>query len=272
MDEEGSGPRVGQIRSAIRTIRNGTRGVEAVFSEARGPLSKSAVRNLHQRIKELRQTAESAEGAFREWTLDLAGQPRGAEHAEHDALRATFEAEVAGIQQSMLRIAEEVKRRKVAKRASADDAAAESEAGEEPSTSASTFPRELPHTAAPPPQRSASLPSQAPARSMEERASSHAAMASTLRLIASQEEEVRLDRKSRQAEEHVITLGARPDVATKGRSGGMHPYMKYILGIALVILGYTLYSHARLVIIHTSMHSPAERGEAVPPAAPRRLR
>mmetsp|Transcript_75438 Transcript_75438/g.208165 ORF Transcript_75438/g.208165 Transcript_75438/m.208165 type:complete len:276 (-) Transcript_75438:135-962(-) len=275
MDEDG-GPRVGLIRSAIRAIRSGTREIDMVFSEARGPLSKAAVRGLHQRIKELRKTAEAAEGAFRDWTLDLAGRPRDAEHAEHDELRRTFEAQVAAVQLSMTRIAGEVKRRKAAKKAGADDPAVESEAGEaevppppqpEPPLQVAAVALAVP---APAPTRNG------PVRTAEERASSHAAMASALKLIASQEEEVRLDRSSKQESHAAVWTSPRPRMPMKEKMAGMHPYMKYIVGVALVIVGYTLYSHARVLVVMTAGSVPhagtPEALEAVPPAPPRRLR
>lgn len=110
---------MGLIRAATRTIHAGVREIDAQLSQVRGPLSKKAIRLLGVKIKELRQTAESAEHAFRDWTVDLTGRPGEgiAEKVEYDALRLAFESEVEGIQRSMLRVADEVKRLQVSKAA-----------------------------------------------------------------------------------------------------------------------------------------------------------
>lgn len=122
MDEDGGGVRVGLIRAATRTIRSGTREIETQLSQVRGVLSKAAVRDLHKQVKDLRQTAENAEEAFRDWTIELSAKPGAdAEKAEYESLRIAFEAEVSGIQRSMTRVAEEVKRRQASKAAAKAD-------------------------------------------------------------------------------------------------------------------------------------------------------
>eukprot|EP00747_Dinoflagellata_sp_TGD_P164492 gnl/TRDRNA2_/TRDRNA2_184487_c0_seq1.p1 gnl/TRDRNA2_/TRDRNA2_184487_c0~~gnl/TRDRNA2_/TRDRNA2_184487_c0_seq1.p1 ORF type:complete len:458 (+),score=91.72 gnl/TRDRNA2_/TRDRNA2_184487_c0_seq1:87-1460(+) len=125
------GHRISRIRTATLTLRNGVSEVDAQFAQARGNLPKAAIKDLHRRVKELRQTAESTEDAFRDWTIDLADRPAAlvsaVERTEYDTLRATFELEVSAVEKCMARVVEEVKRRKVQK-SSKKEAAAEGEA------------------------------------------------------------------------------------------------------------------------------------------------
>jgi len=278
------GPRVGLIRSAIQSIRCGACEIDAVFMEARGPLPKAAIRGLHQRIKELRQTAESAESAFREWTVELAGGSSTAVRAEHDALRASFELEVANVQKCMVQIANEVKRRKVTKEADLD----QNKAGEE---------AELPATKVPlPPPTSGDVeapPVRAPARTTQERLTSHASLAGTLQQMASQEEEIvqgTAKRKGQVSEERTDMSNESAKIRGSGASlttvtvKAMPLHLKCILGVAAVIVGYVFYCHAQFLVLKTSgalvhdLHNPGgaiapgEEIELMTPAPPRRLR
>merc|ERR1719440_2390197 len=145
VDEDG--PREELIGTAIRTISHGTQEMHATFSQARGPLSKAVIKDLHRRVKDLRQTAESAEDAFRDWTVDLSGRPyeRDAK-LRFDELRESFEGEVASIQHAMARVADEVKRRQASKAGqSLTEVASATDVEESPPTSASPL-------AAPPPE------------------------------------------------------------------------------------------------------------------------
>jgi len=270
---------VGLIRSAIRSIRCGAGEIDAVFIEARGPLSKAAIRGLHQRIKELRQTAESAESAFREWTVELAGGSSTAGQAEHDALRASFEIEVATIQACMVKIANEVKRRKVTKSSDPD----QSKAGEEPA---------LPVTKVPPPLCSGDVetpPWRGPPRTTQERLTSHASLAGTLQQIASQEEELgggAAKRKGQLPEERLDMSDESPKIRGSGKTlaavtvKAMPLHLKCVLGFAALIVGYVFYCHAQFLVLSTSgalAHNShgamsAEDIEVMTPAPPRRLR
>mmetsp|Transcript_106481 Transcript_106481/g.206195 ORF Transcript_106481/g.206195 Transcript_106481/m.206195 type:complete len:286 (-) Transcript_106481:95-952(-) len=277
------GPRVGVIRSAIRSIRCGACEIDAVFMEARGPLPKTAIRGLHQRVKELRQTAESAESAFREWTVELAGGSSTAERAEHDALRASFEIEVATMQTCMAKIANEVKRRKATKQEDPDQSKVE----EEPP---------LPVTKVPPQPVSADVeapPWRGPTRTTQERITSHASLAGTLQQIASQEEELgqgTAKRKGQVPEERIsmpdepIKMGGSGTTLAAVTVKAMPLHLKCILGFAALIVGYVFYCHAQFLVLSTSgalAHDPHHSGGAIPPgeeievmtpAPPRRLR
>lgn len=278
------GPRVGLIRSAIRSIRCGACEIDAVFMEARGPLPKEAVRGLHQRIKELRETAESAEKAFREWTVELAGGSSACEREEFDALRASFETEVATIQTCMVKIANEVKRRKVTKQADPDHSKAVEESA-------------LPVSKVLPPPASGDVEAPAwrgPPRTTQERLTSHASLAGTLKQIASQEEELgggAAKRKGQVPEERLDIYDEPPKTRESSKSlaavtvKAMPLPMKCVLGFAALIVGYVFYCHAQFLVLTTSgalAHDPhnshggalppGEEIEVMTPAPPRRLR
>jgi hypothetical protein len=104
-----------KIKEAMYLIQVGTSEINDVFTEARGPLPKKAMKEIHQRIQKMRQAAEAAEDAFRDWTIELGGGASSAKRAAHDNLRARFEVQVQSIQTCMTRVAEEIKRRKVVK-------------------------------------------------------------------------------------------------------------------------------------------------------------
>merc|ERR1719265_2511664 len=81
------------------------------------------------RLKEMRDTAEKAEDAFRDWTVELTGQVFAEkERIKHGDLRREFEVQVAAVQTCMTRVANEVARRKAHKKSAKEaDAAASAE-------------------------------------------------------------------------------------------------------------------------------------------------
>lgn len=281
------GPRIGLIRAAVRTIRSGTTEIEGVFDRARGPLTKKSLRGLHQRVKELRQTAEAAEDAFRDWTVELTGRPLAEGRVEHDALRASFEAEVAGIQQCMAKVAAEAELRQVKKAKAAapptDTEAEESSAepaGPEPAsavagtsagdakvsapsavTNDSIARRQAPHSAL---ASTASAPAGVPPRrspgwSVEAQVGSHASMANSLQQIASQEEEVRCSSGRRaRADKLPMPATSHEPAAIREKLSGMPTTIKYVLCIVVCSLALMIYSHARILVV-----------SAGPPAQPR---
>jgi len=342
MDE--GDPRVELIRAAKRTIRAGTEEIDATFASARGPLGKAVVRDLHRRVKDLRQTAESAEESFRDWTVELAGRglDAAAERALYESLRADFEVEVAAIRLSMSRVADEVKRRQTSKAKAcstdaepgdvedghpvpeqqADCARAASE-GEQCSaggsdgndtyaTPAASLPAPAPApTPAPAPETapapeatsngingvkskgssasgasswkafatpsSASLPrkpGKSSLRSLEAMKTSHATVRGHLQEIASKEREVQAEQYQAVVSNKDVGLKKRPEAGARN----IHPFMKYIVWVALCSLGYIVYHEARYLILSTS---PSEvlhhdytglrrsSGEALPPGVHR---
>lgn len=275
--------RIAVIHEAVRVIREGTEEINDVFSIARGPLPKKAMRGLHTRLKDLRHAAETAEDAFRDWTVELTGRPDGVEQREHDELRTTFEVEVAAVQRCVARVAEELRRSKSTPKAgsceleepckpsadieSAEPALDDSTAAQTakkvtvsnrdkpagswasllPSNNVERSSSVASSRATLPPSRTGVAP---PFRSAEDRASSHTRMANTLRAIASQEEEMHAPRAE---EVYHITDGCRdsyhtPGIKPKVNPGHLPVWAKSIIAIALTSLGYTIWSHARLLI------------------------
>jgi hypothetical protein len=264
-DEDGSREEI--IRAAVRTISHGTQEIQATFSQARGTLSKAVIRDLHRRVKDLRQTAESAEDAFRDWTVDLSGRPYEKEAKQrYDELRASFEVEVASIQRSMQRVADEVKRRQASKAGPLSSDAGQAAEPEEPSTPTSP-PPEPPHAAhRPPVAPSVSVPSASstpklPRKQLgsEARVYSHASMASCLEEIASQEER---SRKYASETVNVISQGCKLDdgaVPLRDRLRSMPPFMKYIIWASFISLTYMIWSEARYLMSNIA-HEEALRG------------
>lgn len=112
------------IRMAIGSIRDGLFEINEQLLNVRGVLSKEEVLKLHMRLKEMRDTAERAEDAFRDWTVELTGQVFvEKERVMHGDLRREFEVQVAAVQTCMTRVANEVARRKAHKKSGKEDAA-----------------------------------------------------------------------------------------------------------------------------------------------------
>lgn len=337
---EDGDPRVELIRAAKRTIRAGTEEIDATFSSARGPLSKAVVRDLHRRVKDLRQTAESAEESFRDWTVELAGRglDAAAERALYESLRADFEVEVAGIRLSMSRVADEVKRRQTskAKACSADAEPSEVEDGpvvrEQPADCARAAPEmgeqssgggsdvndtPLPASALAQAPAPVSVPASAPEatsngtngvkskgssasgaaswkafatpsaspprkpgksfsslRSFEAMKTSHATVRDHLEEIASKEREVTVEHYQVVLNNKDQGVKKRPEVAMRN----IHPFMKYIVWVALCSLGYIVYHEARYLVLSTSPSQVLHHdytglrhsaGEALPPGVHR---
>lgn len=272
-DDEQNQPRGEPIRAAVRMIRSGTREIDEVFASARGPLSKGQIKDIRQRVKELRATAEWAEDAFRDWTVDLSGGGFNVrvERDQHDALRASFEAEVAAIQRSMVRLAEEVKRRQACKDKEKDapleyedsafpEETKETAVREEPQ--ASSIPSDSRPTTAelvaadsrqsvasrsepyrPPPcvaEPSRSAPQRSSTPYVEAKMSSHSALSNTLQNIADVEAQVRGNFKQGKGQ-----INMRERIAT------FPNHMKYLLGIVVISLGYLIWSHARMLVLAT---------------------
>jgi hypothetical protein len=275
-DEDGS--REELIRSAMRTITHGTQEIHATFSQARGPLSKAVIRDLHRRVKDLRQTAESAEDAFRDWTVDLSGRPYEKEaKLRYEELRASFEQEVASIQQSMARVADEVKRRQTSKASQQPMESSQSEMEEPPAMPQcplvaspapapgwrSPSPTPVPAQASVPSTASASAPPSRrvpTTRSDEARMHSHTSLASCLEEIASQEDQTR-----RRMAENVMIISEGCKMETHGKAAlreriaSVHPSMKYIIWVALLSLAYVIWSEARYLMSNIA-HEESLRG------------
>lgn len=269
---EENGPREEVIQAAMRTITHGTQEIHATFSQARGPLSKAVIKDIARRVKDLRQTAESAEDAFRDWTVDLSGRPYEKDaKLRYDELRASFEAEVASIQHAMTRVADEVKRRQASKAGQVPAEAVDEECLSSIIPPAAPLPeptpppeRRAPAPAPVPSAASSSLPPkkvQPPARSAgEARVQSHATIASCLEDIASQE---RTARQIVDSNIHVISEGHSTSKNGKGevpkRIRDIHPFMKYIIWVALISLAYVIWTEARYLVANTA-HDEALRG------------
>lgn len=250
------------IRTAMRTINHGTQEVHATFSQARGPLSKAIIKDLHRRVKDLRQTAESAEDAFRDWTVELSGKPYEKDgKLRYDELRASFEEEVASIQHAMQRVADEVKRRQASK---ANAANAETDCEDPPTLERLVEPPAPPARTVPAPGSSPSAPPRrAPtSRSTEAMVSSHAVVANRLQNIASQADrsEGRIVGGPSSSSSISNALGASDSAKTvmRERIKGIHPFMKYIVWIALASLGYIIWVEARYLVLN-SAHEEALR-------------
>lgn len=226
--------RVAVIREAVRLISVGTGEINDVFSRARGPLPKKSMRVLHTRLKELRSAAETTEDGFRDWTVELTGKPNEAEQAQHDELRALFEVEVAAIQRCVARIAEEL--RSGGSRRSAETvppggcwgatAKAQSLEATLSSIGATTMPAAM------------------KARKAEGRLASHARMADALRQIAREEESAcEIHNVAESCDE-----GDQSPVAKPRASAALCPFwVKAMIFIALTSVGYTAWSHARIL-------------------------
>lgn len=307
-DGEGPSP-PDVIRHAIGTIRDGLFEINEQLLNVRGILSKDEVLKLHQRLKEMRDTAEQAEDAFRDWTVELTGQvfaePQRILHGE---LRREFEIQVAAVQTCMARVGNEVARRKAHKK-SEKFAKQDLESDEKSSSSTSSAvgaetkapiasapeksssadiealrataaraeaqlkpAQELPtiggFTSAGPPaaqKKQSSTPATAatPARSQQpgvtkafekSSAASHASMASVLKQMESNEQE----------------LVSSFDVVAHGNKGGLsaakksqirdrinrlkvNPMFKYLLFVCACVVGYMVYSHARYLVLQSEL-------------------
>jgi len=271
---EEDGPREELIRAAMRTITHGTQEIHVTFSQARGPLSKAVIRDLHRRVKDLRQTAESAEDAFRDWTVELSGRPYEKEaKLRYDELRASFEEEVSSIQHAMSRVADEVKRRQASKASQLPTEPAHFDISsgdlEEPAAAVpihkpATYGAALPEIPRPPPRTpvvmvpsassgSPAPPRRAPALSGEQAmVSSHSAVARTLQEMSVQ------DNHWANPSVSVISDGCKLDSGKADRRG-MNPMMKYFLWAALLSLAYVIWVEARY-LVSSIAHDDALRG------------
>lgn len=310
MDEDVDGPRVGSIRAAVNTIRCGTAEITEVMGASRGTLSKSIIRGLSRRMKDLRQTAEAAEEQFRQWTVDLSDRPSCVERAEHDILRAQFEVEVVAIHKCMKRVADEAVQMKSKKKAAAevDESAAEQtevDEDERPLGGKAPLPRRLTesscnntdggdgdargkseisdavHASSPPVSVEKELqlaahseppPRQVPLRSLSDNLSSHTTVANAFKAISSLEEEC--SSKSLRKQQFDTDFPATRHVVAGGRSKPEKPEKTGgIPTIMKVVLLMAIGSLGYNLFTHARFLAIAtEPIEHVKPASPRLLR